>query len=113
MTVKTGASIIPCAARYLQGWGTQFSIPQTHKNERGEIVYDGFISVIASGEYPFEKGDRIKILKIKSATLKKANNGVTYYTVFADIELVKETYRVRKGQRDISKIKDNIPEELL
>lgn len=111
--VKTGCDVFPNKSRFIQGFGTQFSIPQSHRDEKGDTVFDGYISVMANGEYPFEKGDKIKILKIKSMMLRKAKNGDIYYTAFCDIELIKETYRVRKGQRDISKVINDIPEELL
>ena len=111
--IKVDSLVKPYTARSSHGWGTQFSVPQYHKGDNDRPVLDGYISVVANGEYPFEKGDQIKIIKIKNVFLKKGKNGEMYYTVFADVELVKETYRVKKGQRDIKKVIDDIPEELL
>lgn len=113
MTIKANGRVCPNNARYIEKWGTQFSIPQSHKNSQGETVLDGFISLMADGEYPYERGDSIKIQKIKGVTLRKASNGQTYYTVYAEVELIKETYRPMKGQRDIKKVGGDIPEELL
>ena len=113
MTIKANGRVYPNSSRYIEGWGTQFSIPQAHKNSQGETVLDGFISLMADGEYPFERGDSIKINKIKGVTLRKANNGQSYYTVYAEIELIKETYRMKKGKRDTARLKDELPDELL
>lgn len=113
MTIKEKAILKPNASRYMDKFGTQFSIPQSHRNSKGEVVQDGFISLVALGEYPFERGDRIRVLKLNGATLRKASNGLPYFTVYADVELIKETYRPIKGQRDIKKLGGDIPEELL
>lgn len=111
--IKTGVATRPYNAKYIGIMGTQFSVPQSHKGENGETVLDGFIQVVAPGEYKYERGDKIIVTNIKSVMLRKAKNGTPYYTVYADIELDKQTFREKKGKRDIAKLKEDIPEELL
>lgn len=113
MMIKPNGTVYPISARYVEKWGTQFSVPQMHKGMNGENVMDGFIMLVAAGEYPFERGDGVKVTKINGVLLKKAHNGQPYYSVYADIELIKETYRMKKGKRDVARLEKDLPDELL
>ena len=112
--VKVGNKYKPSLAR--QVWGgelTQFSIPQTHKDESGDIVRDGFINVLCKGVYPWVKdnGDQIEIKKITGASLKWYK-GKPYFGITAEIEY--HTARdLALAKEDGGSWDDDIPEELL
>lgn len=80
--LKVGGVYRPCASKIVGlGKYTEFSIPQQHKVS-GKFVKDGFINVLAPGEYDFQRGDTITISEITAATLI-AYNGKQYFSVYA------------------------------
>ena len=105
--LKVGGEYRPFASKVVElGKYTQFSIPQSHK-DKGKYVLDGFINVLAPGEYDFNKGDTITVSEITAATLI-AYEGKQYFSVYAVVDL-------HKKQQDPTKkiIAEDISEEYL
>lgn len=109
--VKEGHELKPCSATYLGDIGTSFSVSQSHK-ENGKLIWDGYLQVIAPSKYDFEVGDKIVVTKIKSVVLRRWRDGAQRFSVYADVDFIKQR-QSKRGQREIRKLKDDIPEELL
>lgn len=87
--LKVGGEYRPISSKVVElGKYTQFSIPQSHK-DKGKYVKDGFINVLAPGEYGFQRGDTITISEITAATLI-AYNGKQYFSVYALVDFHKK-----------------------
>lgn len=87
--LKIGGVYRPCASKIVGlGKYTEFSIPQAHK-ANGKFIQDGFINVLAPGEYDFKRGDTITISEITGATLITFN-GKQYFSVYATVDFHKK-----------------------
>lgn len=105
--LKVGGEYRPISSKVVElGKYTQFSIPQSHK-DKGKYVKDGFINVLAPGEYDFKKGDIITISEITAATLRYYN-GRQYFSLYATVEVYKPEIDQTKQQ-----IAEDISEEYL
>ena len=109
--VKVGKVYAPVSARIIKGGQyTQFSISQRHKGADRKYIKDGFINVLVNGEYVFNKGDTIKILKQTAANLISWN-GKQYFSIYAEIEYI--TAEQRDFDDTFQGMDEDIPEELL
>ncbi len=83
--VKVGKTYNPSGAKIVQGGKyTQFTIPQSHW-ENGRYVMDGYLNILAPGEYTFQKGDRITVKQISAVTLRLYGQ-TQYFSVYAKID---------------------------
>lgn len=93
--LKVGGEYRPCASKVVGlGKYTEFSIPQIHK-ANGKYIQDGFINVLAQGEYDFKKGDTITISEITATTLI-AYEGKQYFSVYAIVDFHKKAVDLTK-----------------
>lgn len=113
--IKVGQLLKPYSARLVSGGKkTQFSIPQYHKDEDGNFHKDGFINLVAKGNYPWVKGsnDVIKLVAVKSVSIWKAN-GNQYVGIAADIEYITAEQNPYDKPDGTGSWDDDIPDELL
>lgn len=105
--LKVGTEYRPLAVRvFALGKYTQFTFKQYHKDGR-ELAKDGYINVLAPGEYDYEKGDTVTISEITAATLRYYN-GRQYFSLYATVEVHKPEIDQTKQQ-----IAEDISEEYL
>ena len=99
---------MPVKAVVLNGGAqTSFSVPQ-YKRIDGVEVPQGFIGVLAAGEYPcLMRGDKIILRKITGANVKDGK----YFSVFAEIEYIAAEDDIPEQNKQM--LYDNIPEDLL
>ena len=110
--IKVGMKIRPYAARVTKGGEyTAFSLPQNHRNPNGSgLIQDGFINLLVKGEYDFEKGDTIKVLKIDGAELRNWK-GRQFFSLYGEIEYTSASVKLSEPNKDI--LDGDIPEEML
>ncbi len=110
--VKIGQTFQPYSAKITKGGKyTSFALPQKHRNPYAEgYINDGFINLLVPGEYNFERGDTIKVLKINGAELRLWN-GKQYFSLYGEIEYKPSTVVLSEPNADI--LNGDIPEELL
>lgn len=110
--IKVGMTFKPYSAKITKGGEyTSFSLPQNHRNPNGVgLIQDGFINLLAPGEYNFERGDTIKVLKINGAELRNWN-GRQYFSIYGEVEYTPASVKLSEPNKDI--LNGDIPEELL
>lgn len=110
--IKVGMKFKPYSARVAKGGEyTSFALPQNHRNPNGNgLIPDGFINLLVKGEYNFERGDIIKVLKIDGAELRNWN-GRQFFSVYGEIEYTPASVKLSEPNQDI--LDGDIPEEML
>lgn len=113
--IEVEKPIYPYSARILSGGKrTEFSCPQYTRKPDGKWRPDGFINVIAKGQYDFRKGDMIIVhaADISGVNRQEPHPGSTYVSLFVEkVDHMTKQQVVEEPTREL--LDDNIPEDLL
>ena len=112
--IKVGRKYKPVSSRPVKGGAeTQFSIPQSHRDSNGNLVYDGFLNILCTGKYPWVKGcgDMIEIKKIIGAS-RRTDNDKVFVGLICEIEY-HTAKQMALAKEDGGSWDDDIPDELL
>ena len=105
--IRLNGEYFPIKAVSLKnGAYTSFGVPLYHREGEKEVT-DGFVSIVAKGEYNFHRGDSIKVLDITGVNMKDGK----YVSMFCNIKY-KTNMKVKETpNRDV--IDRDIPDDLI
>lgn len=104
--ISINAKYQPVAALILQGGKyTRFAVPQFHRQGDKDVA-DGFINILAKGDYDFHRGDTIRILRITGANVISAK----YFSIFAEIEHIPAM--IAKAEQNSKLLEHDIPDDI-
>lgn len=105
--ILVNEEVKPCNVKLVKrGTCTQWGVSQTHIDKRNCFHKDGFINVLAKGkDYDYIEGDSIMLTQINGVDLMEYK-GKKYFTVYADVVVIKPGHNA-----DI--VQDDIPDDLL